>query len=191
MRTASAALVHAGPPGFDGCMPRPQNRYSVFTFNKKPSRMVVAPSGRIAALLLTALLLCSRPSYAQAIEVLTSPERSGATVDTQLLRGVFTMRIRAWPDGTPTRVFVLPDGNAVHDRFCRELLGTYPYVLRSTWDRMVFTGTGLAPVTVKNEQEMKEKVRITPGAIGYASADRNSFIPAYLLGMANLMEGDS
>lgn len=77
------------------------------------------------------------------------------------------MRVRQWPDGRPTRVFVLGDTSELHDRFCREQLGTYPYVLRNAWDRMVYTGTGLAPVLVENEDEMRRRVLATPGAIGY------------------------
>jgi hypothetical protein len=32
---------------------------------------------------------------------------------------------------------------------------------------MVFTGTGFAPTVVQTEKEMIERVRSTPGAIGY------------------------
>ncbi len=45
----------------------------------------------------------------------------------------------------------------------------YSYVLRAAWDRMVFTGTGLAPTVVRSEEEMRRRVRETPGAIGYVS----------------------
>jgi hypothetical protein len=43
----------------------------------------------------------------------------------------------------------------------------YSYVLRRAWDRMVFTGTGFAPTIVRSEKEMIERVRSTPGAIGF------------------------
>jgi len=69
------------------------------------------------------------------------------------------MRVRAWPGGEPIRVFVLPDDDELSNDFCRELLGTYPYVLRSAWDRLVFTGTGLAPTVVRSEQEMRQRRR--------------------------------
>jgi hypothetical protein len=77
------------------------------------------------------------------------------------------MRVREWPDGSPIRVFVLPDDNPLSDTFYRERLGMYSYVLRRAWDRMVFTGTGFAPTVVRSEQEMIERVRSTPGAIGF------------------------
>ena len=101
------------------------------------------------------------------VEVVTNSDHADVTLDRSTLRSLFMMRVRQWPDGAPVRVFVLPDSSDIHDQFCREQLGTYPYVLRSTWDRIVYTGTGLAPTTVNTPEEMLAKVRSTPGAIGY------------------------
>lgn len=83
------------------------------------------------------------------------------------LRAIFSMRVRNWPDGKPVTVFVLPDRDERHVAFSKEILYVYPYVLRDTWDRMVFTGTGKAPIEVKSEDELLKRVAATPGAIGY------------------------
>lgn len=80
----------------------------------------------------------------------------------------FTMRLKNWPNGTLVKVFVLPDNNALHNRFSNEVLELYPYQLRRVWDRQIFSGTGQAPTTVSSEQEMLDRVATTPGAIGYA-----------------------
>lgn len=122
----------------------------------------------LRSLLLVLSLLAAPPAQAgPGVEIIVSPDRSGIPVDRGLLRAMFSMRVRQWPDGRPLRVFVLPDTHPLHDRFCRELLGTYPYVLRTGWDRMVYTGTGFAPVVVSSEEEMRRRVQATPGAIGY------------------------
>ena len=105
---------------------------------------------------------------APAVDVIVSPTLGSTKLDRSLLRSVFTMRLRQWPDGSPVRVFVLPDSDPLSDQFYRERLGMYSYVLRRAWDRMVFTGTGFAPTVVQTEKEMIERVRSTPGAIGYA-----------------------
>jgi ABC-type phosphate transport system substrate-binding protein len=101
------------------------------------------------------------------VDVIVNPDESQVAIDRDLLRGIFSMRVRAWPGGEAIHVFVLPDDDDLSGEFCRDLLGTYPYVLRTTWDRLVFTGTGLAPTVVKSEQEMRRRVLNTPGAIGY------------------------
>ena len=47
-----------------------------------------------------------------------------------------------------------------------------PYSLRRNWDRLIFSGTGRAPVRVQSVEEMMRLVRETPGAIGYIDKER-------------------
>jgi hypothetical protein len=131
---------------------------------------------RLAAPLLLLLFSigASHEIRAQSVEIIVNPAVSSVQLDRDVLRAIFTMRLRSWPDGPAVRVFVLPDGDPVSDRFYREQLGMYSYVLRSAWDRMVYTGTGLAPTVVRSEKEMRERVLATPGAIGYVSRGRGS-----------------
>lgn len=84
-------------------------------------------------------------------------------------RLLFTMQLLRWPDGTPVRVFVLPDESPVHREFTKKSLGVFSYQLRRVWDRGVFSGTGQAPAEVADEEEMLERVANTPGAVGYVS----------------------
>lgn len=85
------------------------------------------------------------------------------------VRAMFTMRSRRWSDGTPVRVFVLPDEDPVHRQFVKKILGVLPYRLRRAWDRAVFSGTGQAPTEVQSEAEIVDRVSTTLGAVGYAS----------------------
>jgi ABC-type phosphate transport system substrate-binding protein len=113
---------------------------------------------------------------------------AGATITRNTLSAIFGMRLRAWADGTPVRVYVLPDDNAVHVAFSKEILMVFPHQLRTAWDRLVFSGTGQAPlevadeeemrtriagidgpVVVGSEEEMREKLARNAGAIGYLS----------------------
>ncbi|WP_256250858.1 hypothetical protein [Nitrosomonas sp. Nm51] len=77
------------------------------------------------------------------------------------------MRLRTWPNGLVIKVFVLPDDNPLHHRFSKEQLSLFPYQLRQSWDRLVFSGTGQAPITVASDEEMYNRIKNTPGAIGY------------------------
>lgn len=138
---------------------------------------------RVAAALLLLMSSSACPKeHALPVQAIVSPSLASVTLDRDLLRAVFTMRMRQWPDGSPIRVFVLPDDDPLSDVFYRERLGMYSYVLRRAWDRMVFTGTGFAPTVVQSEQEMIERVRSTPGAIGYVRkrdlSEGAGFLPA-------------
>lgn len=121
------------------------------------------------------------------VDVIVSPSVASTKLDRRLLRAVFMMRVRQWPDGSPVRVFVLPDDDPLSDQFYREQLGMYSYVLRRAWDRMVFTGTGFAPTIVQSEREMIERVRSTPGAIGYVRQRELSESDARLLRSTSML----
>jgi ABC-type phosphate transport system substrate-binding protein len=130
----------------------------------------------VPMLLLLVLTCIPGLTRAQSVEIIVNPASESVSLDRDLLRAIFTMRLRAWPDGRPVRVFVLPDSNPLSDQFYREQLGMYSFVLRAAWDRMVFTGTGFAPTVVATEEEMRARVLGTPGAIGYVSKDGAALI---------------
>lgn len=92
----------------------------------------------------------------------TSVSRNG-------LSAIFRMRLRQWQDGSPITVFVLRDNNPLHKRFCKQVLNVFPHQMRRSWNKLVFSGTGQAPVTVASKEEMVDKIASTPGAIGYLS----------------------
>lgn len=125
--------------------------------------------------ILFAGLLFSLPSRSQetpaglgAVELIANPDANLAVLDQEaLLRAVFTLRTRTWPDGTPVRIFVFPEQHPAHESLCRDLLGTFPYVLRRAWDQALFAGTGLVPQVVESVEEMRRRVGETPGALGY------------------------
>ena len=125
----------------------------------------------VAALLLGGALVAvsGPPAYAQ--EVIVNPSVQEDSVSKNTLRAIFGMRYRTWPDGTPITVYVLDDRDAVHDAFAKKQLGMFPHQLRQAWDRLVYSGTGQAPITVSSELEMRKRVAVAPGGIGYLTKD--------------------
>jgi len=103
--------------------------------------------------------------------LITHAQNTTIELSKNKLRAIFAMRTAHWADGSPIHVFVLEDDNTLHATFCKDILGMYPYQLRRIWDRQVFSGTGVAPITVKTEQEMVERVSQTHGAIGYIHSE--------------------
>jgi len=87
-------------------------------------------------------------------------------------RQIFSMKARQWPDGSQVIVFVLPDRSAHHLIFTKEILETFPYKLRSAWDRQVYSGTGQAPREVATIDQMMANIANTPGAIGYLPREK-------------------
>ncbi len=121
------------------------------------------------------LLLMFLPVFSVgAVEVIANRGIPMADMSQANARAIFGMRQVKWPDGALIRVFVLPDTNPVHGAFCKELLNIYPYQLRQSWDRLVYSGMAQAPTEVATEAELIAKVATTPGAIGYASRVQNN-----------------
>jgi hypothetical protein len=119
----------------------------------------------VGMLLLLGSLLAGTVQAADV--VITHPGNANAALPLSSVRAIFSMRLNTWPDGTQVTVFVLPDRHAAHARFSRTVLKMLPYRLRREWDRLVFSGTGIAPIEVKDEAEMRRRVASTPGSIGY------------------------
>lgn len=123
----------------------------------------------IFLLLLLIGLTCdlSASEASHSVEAVVHPAVNIQHLSRNSLRAIFGMRQRAWPDGSPIRVFVLSDDAPLHILFVKEKLNIFPYQLRSGWDRLIFSGTGQAPFLVNSEEEMRMRVAGTSGAIGY------------------------
>ena len=102
-----------------------------------------------------------------AADIVVNESVGTETVSRAVLRAMFSMRLRTWPDGSAVRVFVLREDAELHQQFSRKVLQVYPYQLRQHWDRLVYSGTGQPPSIVDTEDEMRRRVAITPGAVGY------------------------
>ena len=116
-------------------------------------------------------LLCAGGFSTGALsqQLIVHPGLDLTAMKAERVRAMFTMRSRRWLDGTPVRVFVLPDQDSLHREFAKKILRVLPYRLRMAWDRAVFSGTGQAPTEVQNEAEILDRVSTTPGAVGYVS----------------------
>ncbi|MGR9073322.1 MAG: hypothetical protein ACU833_09690 [Gammaproteobacteria bacterium] len=83
------------------------------------------------------------------------------------LSAIFKMRLRTWQDGSPITVFVLDDDAPLHKKFCKEILNVFPHQMRRAWNKLVFSGSGQAPLVLGSKEEMLNKIISTPGSIGY------------------------
>lgn len=124
---------------------------------------------RIARWLGLVLFLLLPMASAGAVEIIANKDVAVDRLSVANARAIFGMRQVKWPDGSLIRVFVLPDAHPAHGALCKERLNIYPYQLRQSWDRLVYSGMAQAPTEVASEAEMIARVAATPGAIGYAS----------------------
>lgn len=128
---------------------------------------------RLTAALTVLACLLAGGAWASGVrtDVIVHPTVEGKKINSTTLRNIYLLRQTQWPGGQPVVVFVLRDSNPVHESFAKETLGLYPYRLRQTWDRLSFSGMARPPLEVGDENEMRARVRSTPGAIGYITKD--------------------
>lgn len=124
--------------------------------------------------LIYGIVLTLSPLAADTAEVIAHRGVSTTTLTVSMARAMFGMRQNKWPDGTPLKVFVLSDAHPLHKALCREVLDVFPYQLRQSWDRQVYSGTGQAPTELTSEEQMISQVSATRGAIGYVKKASNS-----------------
>jgi ABC-type phosphate transport system substrate-binding protein len=120
---------------------------------------------RIPVLIACFLASLSQTAFADA--VIVNDSVTIETLSQHELRSIFAMRSVRWPDGSPIRVFVLPDQSDLHKSFVKSELDMFPYQLRMSWDRAVFSGTGAPPRKVSSIEDMVTRIRSTKGGIGY------------------------
>ncbi|WP_231383568.1 substrate-binding domain-containing protein [Methylobacter luteus] len=89
------------------------------------------------------------------------------TISRNGLSAIFKMRLLRWNDGSAVTVFVLNDDDQLHRQFCKQILNVFPHQMRRNWNKLVFSGSGQAPILVESKEEMIEKIANTPGSVGY------------------------
>lgn len=108
------------------------------------------------------------PSISQnAVYPVVNSRTEQKSVSKNGLSAIFKMRLRTWSNGSSITVFVLHDDNPLHKLFCKQILNVFPHQMRRYWNKLVFSGTGQAPIELENKDEMIDKLMNTPGAIGY------------------------
>ena len=100
-----------------------------------------------------------------------SPDLQGEDFSNTSLLRIYAMQKRLWSDNTPVRVFTLPNGSDIHKKFVAKYLHMQSYQLDRLWHRLLFSGTGSIPEEVSSMEQMIEKVKNTPGAIGYIDSE--------------------
>ena len=108
----------------------------------------------------------------QDVTVIANHKGGSLNLSKAELERIYKMRQKVWHNKEPIKVFVLPADNDLHQFFVEQYLGMTTNDLNRHWSRLVFTGRGVIPTEVANQEEMLERVSKTPGAIGYISKDK-------------------
>lgn len=116
------------------------------------------------SILLLFTLICFK---SHSLHVITHHSVKLESLSTTQLRRIYSMRQIRWPNNEAIVVFVLPSQHPVHKAFSKEMLHIFPYQLDNIWNKLTFSGLGVAPRIVNSQTELIHAVSTTRGSIGY------------------------
>jgi ABC-type phosphate transport system substrate-binding protein len=87
------------------------------------------------------------------------------------LLDIYTGDVRSWDDGEPVIVFDLKPRGDVKDIFY-DFLGKSASRMKSIWLKRMLAGEGDPPPAIESEEAVLQKIKTTPGAVGFISQEK-------------------
>ena len=91
------------------------------------------------------------------------------TLSRDAVARIFTKKSVKWLDGSRVTPVDLPVDSKTRESFSRSVHGKSSVAVDAYWQKQVFSGRELPPLTKANDAEVVAFLRATPGAIGYVS----------------------
>jgi ABC-type phosphate transport system substrate-binding protein len=102
----------------------------------------------VMCLLLTIALVGQAYGQTDPVTVVANSSVANSQISAKQLRRIFSMRQSNWANA----------------------LSMFPYQIERMWNKFAYSGLGVKPIVVKNENEMLKMVAQTEGSIGYVGA---------------------
>lgn len=107
-------------------------------------------------------------SCCAAETAILNPSSAVSALNADQFKDIYLGRKSSWDDGTKITV-VLPETGPGNEALMK-LLGKSQSQFATGWKKLVFTGKGVMPETVKDDAAVIALVAKTPGAIGFVAA---------------------
>lgn len=118
--------------------------------------------------ILFALALRVGSLEAQAdIVVVVSPKSEVENLTPAQVADIFLGKISRFPGGRRAVPLDQPEGSPVREEFYRIFAHRSATQIKAHWSRIIFTGRGLPPAVVQDNQALRDRVAQNPGAIAY------------------------
>jgi ABC-type phosphate transport system substrate-binding protein len=105
-----------------------------------------------------------------SLRVIVNAKNPATKVSKQFVADAFLKKRTRWGGDSPIKPVDLGQKHSVRSRFSRSLLDRDVAAVRRYWAQLVFSGRGVPPPEVTDEEEVISYVANNPGAIGYVSA---------------------
>jgi len=124
---------------------------------------------RLVATALGILGFALTVSAQSGFKLIANPSTSTDSLTAKEVSQVFFKKSDAWPDGTPAVPVDQKVDSSVRAAFSQAVHQKSAAAVDAYWQKRIFSGRGLPPVTQASDARVLDFVRSTPGAIGYVS----------------------
>jgi len=119
--------------------------------------------------LATVLGALTGSAAAADFKIVANPSVPTGSLSREALSQVFLKKNHNWPDGSRAVPVDLVIGSPTREAFSHDVHGRGSAAIDAYWQKQVFSGREVPPITKANDSEVIAFVRSTPGAIGYVS----------------------
>lgn len=105
-----------------------------------------------------------------SVRVIVNAKNSTTKLSKQFVSDAFLKKRTRWTNDSAIQPVDLGQKHSLRSRFSRSILGRDVAAVRRYWAQLVFSGRGLPPPEVTDEDAVIAYVAKNPGGIGYVSA---------------------
>lgn len=123
-------------------------------------------------ILLLLVLFLSLPSSLLAADYILIVNKNNPidSLEQESVKKIFLGKKNFWDDGHKVEVF-LQEKNDIHKEFVEDILKRSVRQFKMYWRRELYSGTGLPPQELSDDNAIKETIASNSRAIGYISAN--------------------
>ncbi len=122
-----------------------------------------------AVIAVTIVGMLAAPAAAAEIAVIVNKNNTNE-VTRDMIERIYKAELGAWPGGSSTAIFDLPDNSETRAAFTQQLLGKSVSAIKALWTVKLFSGKATPPKVLNSDADMKSAVAGNPNAIGYIKA---------------------
>lgn len=101
-------------------------------------------------------------------DVVAIVNKANTAADKTMIGKLYTIEAKAWPNGTPAKLYDLP-GGAEREVFYMVYTGKTAGNVRSIWAKEVFAGRAVLPKVLPSEAAVLKEVANDKNAVGYVN----------------------
>lgn len=115
------------------------------------------------------------------VKIIAHSSVKDTSLSKEVAADIFLGKLENLPSGTKAIAIDQEIGEDVRDEFYQKIANKNAAQLKAYWSRLIFTGQGLPPKQVLDDDEVLELVSDNPNLIGYVSGDTDTMGTKVLL----------